>query len=173
MRTTVNLTDDVAAAVAQVHSKRSIGMSQAINELIRAGLTADEGRARHFAQKSQTSDADGRHELGEALDDAGRLIQPLIDTINANLLDAVERSAEQHERVEAWLRLSSTGHGSGIKWQSMLGVSAHLHASAACIRATADALNRVGWWARTGWALQQRGLRNLARRTAESGCAAR
>lgn len=38
MRTTVTFDNDVAAAVAELRRKRSIGLSEAVNELIRAGL---------------------------------------------------------------------------------------------------------------------------------------
>jgi hypothetical protein len=38
MRTTVTLSDDAAAAVERLRRERSIGVSQAVNELIRAGL---------------------------------------------------------------------------------------------------------------------------------------
>ena len=38
MRTTVTLDDDVAAAVGELRRVRSIGLSQAVNELIRTGL---------------------------------------------------------------------------------------------------------------------------------------
>ena len=38
MRTTVNLDDDVAAAVDQVRRKRHVGVSEAVNQLVRAGL---------------------------------------------------------------------------------------------------------------------------------------
>jgi Arc/MetJ family transcription regulator len=38
MRTTVTLDDDVAAAVARVRRVRGLGVSEAVNELIRAGL---------------------------------------------------------------------------------------------------------------------------------------
>jgi predicted transcriptional regulator len=38
MRTTVTLDDDVAAAVRQLREDRHIGVSEAINELARAGL---------------------------------------------------------------------------------------------------------------------------------------
>jgi predicted DNA-binding ribbon-helix-helix protein len=37
MRTTVTLADDVAAAVDRVRRERSVGVSEAVNELIRAG----------------------------------------------------------------------------------------------------------------------------------------
>jgi hypothetical protein len=52
MRTTVNLDDDVAAAVEQLRRERSIGLSQAVNELIRAGLTTRPPR-KPFRQRSQ------------------------------------------------------------------------------------------------------------------------
>lgn len=40
MRTTVNLEPDVAAAVERVRRDRAVGLSEAVNELIRAGLRA-------------------------------------------------------------------------------------------------------------------------------------
>jgi hypothetical protein len=52
MRTTVNFDEDVAAAVEQLRRERSIGLSQAVNELIRAGLTAKRPR-KPFRQRSQ------------------------------------------------------------------------------------------------------------------------
>lgn len=42
MRTTVTLEDDVAAAVARLQSERGLGMSAAINHLVRTGLIAKE-----------------------------------------------------------------------------------------------------------------------------------
>jgi len=41
MRTTVTLAQDVAAAVEQLRRERSIGVSEAVNELIRGGLIAE------------------------------------------------------------------------------------------------------------------------------------
>ncbi|MBA2567167.1 MAG: ribbon-helix-helix protein, CopG family [Thermoleophilaceae bacterium] len=38
MRTTITLTDDTAAAVERLRKERSVGVSEAVNELIRAGL---------------------------------------------------------------------------------------------------------------------------------------
>jgi len=38
MRTTIDLADDVAAAVEKVRRERGIGLSAAVNELARAGL---------------------------------------------------------------------------------------------------------------------------------------
>lgn len=44
MRTTVALDEDVAAAVEQIRRERSAGLSEVVNELIRAGLTAKRPR---------------------------------------------------------------------------------------------------------------------------------
>ncbi len=44
MRTTLSLDDDVAAAVQRIREERHIGLSDAVNELIRAGLAAPTGR---------------------------------------------------------------------------------------------------------------------------------
>jgi len=38
MRTTITFDDDVAAAVEQVRRERDLGMSAAVNELVRRGL---------------------------------------------------------------------------------------------------------------------------------------
>ena len=51
MRTTVTLDDDVAAAVERLRRDRSIGLSEAVNELIRAGLTVKQSR-KPFRQRS-------------------------------------------------------------------------------------------------------------------------
>lgn len=59
MRTTVTLADDVAAAVEQLRRERSIGMSEALNELVRAGL-AHEETPRPFRQTT--------HDLGTGID---------------------------------------------------------------------------------------------------------
>ena len=52
MRTTVTLDDDVAAALERLRRDRSIGLSEAINELIRAGLTVKRPR-KPFRQQSE------------------------------------------------------------------------------------------------------------------------
>jgi Arc/MetJ family transcription regulator len=52
MRTTVTFDDDVAAAVTQLRRERGIGVSEAVNELVRAGLRRREG-ARPFRQRSR------------------------------------------------------------------------------------------------------------------------
>jgi Arc/MetJ family transcription regulator len=52
MRTTVTLDDDVAAAVERLRRDRSIGLNEAVNELIRAGLTVKRPR-KPFRQQSE------------------------------------------------------------------------------------------------------------------------
>lgn len=44
MRTTVTLDSDVAAAVEQLRRERAIGLSEAVNELVRAGLRVKPAR---------------------------------------------------------------------------------------------------------------------------------
>lgn len=51
MRTTVNLDDDVVAAVERLRQERHLGLSAAVNELVRAGLTAKPRRHR-FRQRT-------------------------------------------------------------------------------------------------------------------------
>jgi Arc/MetJ family transcription regulator len=51
MRTTLSLDDDVAAAVQRLREERHIGLSDAVNELVRAGL-GDPGRDTTFRQRT-------------------------------------------------------------------------------------------------------------------------
>ena len=51
MRTTVSLDDDVAAAVQRLRSEQHIGLSEAVNELVRAGLAVPSQRKR-FVQRA-------------------------------------------------------------------------------------------------------------------------
>jgi hypothetical protein len=51
MRTTVSLDDDVAAAVQRLRIERNIGLSEAVNELARAGLAVPSQR-KEFAQRT-------------------------------------------------------------------------------------------------------------------------
>lgn len=61
MRTTVTLADDVAAAVEKIRRERSVGISQVVNELVRAGLASEDRPPRkQFRQQS--------HDLGEGID---------------------------------------------------------------------------------------------------------
>lgn len=59
MRTTITLADDVAAAVERLRRERSIGLSEAVNDLVRAGLTGQRA-ASPFRQKA--------HDLGRGID---------------------------------------------------------------------------------------------------------
>jgi metal-responsive CopG/Arc/MetJ family transcriptional regulator len=59
MRTTLTLADDVAAAVEQVRRERGVGVSEAVNDLVRAGLVANRAR-RQFRQQT--------HDLGAGVD---------------------------------------------------------------------------------------------------------
>ncbi len=59
MRTTITLADDVAAAVEQMRRERSIGLSEAVNDLVRAGLVRED-TAKPFRQKT--------HDLGKGID---------------------------------------------------------------------------------------------------------
>jgi hypothetical protein len=60
MRTTVTLADDVAAAVEKLRRERSIGLSEAVNDLVRVGLSAQDAPHTPFRQKS--------HHLGQGID---------------------------------------------------------------------------------------------------------
>jgi hypothetical protein len=59
MRTTLTLADDVAAAVEKLRRERSIGLSEAVNDLVRAGLI----QQRTSAPFQQTT-----HDLGPGID---------------------------------------------------------------------------------------------------------
>jgi hypothetical protein len=59
VRTTLTLADDVAAAVESLRRERSIGLSEAVNELVRAGLTKQTRRT-NFKQRA--------HDLGRGID---------------------------------------------------------------------------------------------------------
>lgn len=60
MRTTINLADDVAAAVENLRRERGVGLSDAVNDLVREGLKASRPAARPFRQKT--------HDLGAGID---------------------------------------------------------------------------------------------------------
>jgi metal-responsive CopG/Arc/MetJ family transcriptional regulator len=75
MRTTVSLDEDVAAAVERLRRDRSMGLSEAVNELARAGLTAKRD-ARPFKQRTARLglklDVTNVGEALDLLDDANR-----------------------------------------------------------------------------------------------------
>jgi len=71
MRTTINLADDVAAAFNKVRRERSIGVSEAVNELVRTG-PAEPGSAEPFRQTT--------HDLGTGIDFSN--VADAIDTVD-------------------------------------------------------------------------------------------
>jgi hypothetical protein len=60
VRTTVTLDPDVAAAIRQLRRERPIGLSEAVNELIRNGLGVRRPARRRFEQHT--------HDLGLRID---------------------------------------------------------------------------------------------------------
>lgn len=71
VRTTVTLADDVAAAVEQRRREQGAGLSEVVNELVRAGLAAPGQRA-PFRQET--------HDLGDGVDVAN--IADTIETLD-------------------------------------------------------------------------------------------
>lgn len=75
VRTTVRLDDDVAAAAEQLRRERHIGLSEAVNELARAGLRSRPA-PRSFRQRTQhlglRVDVSNVAEALELLDDEDR-----------------------------------------------------------------------------------------------------
>lgn len=67
MRTTVSLADDVAAAVQRLRKERSIGLSEAVNELIRAGLTKRQV-ANRFQQQTDMGEGIDYSNIGDAIE---------------------------------------------------------------------------------------------------------
>jgi hypothetical protein len=59
MRTTISFSDDVAAGIEQLRRERDLGLSEAVNDLVRAGL-ASSRPAQEFRQES--------HDLGTGMD---------------------------------------------------------------------------------------------------------
>lgn len=55
MRTTVTLDPDVAAAVGRVRKERGIGVSEALNDLARAGLTVKKARQPFHQRQAKLS----------------------------------------------------------------------------------------------------------------------
>ncbi|MGH3320632.1 MAG: hypothetical protein ACRDN9_10690 [Streptosporangiaceae bacterium] len=73
MRTTLSLDDDVAAAAQRLRDERHIGLSEAVNELVRAGLAAPSER-RTFRQR--TADLGLRVDVSDVADALERLDGP-------------------------------------------------------------------------------------------------
>ncbi len=73
MRTTLSLDEDVAAAVQRLREERHIGLSDAVNELIRAGLAAP---ARQSAFQQRTVNLGLRVDVSDVADALERLDGP-------------------------------------------------------------------------------------------------
>jgi hypothetical protein len=69
MRTTVTFADDVAAAIERLRRERTVGMSEAVNELIRRGLAAGEGRQPFRQQTHPLALRIDVSNIGEALEE--------------------------------------------------------------------------------------------------------
>jgi predicted CopG family antitoxin len=52
MRTTVTLADDVAAELQRLRRERSVGVSEALNELARAGMARKKKPRKKFVQRT-------------------------------------------------------------------------------------------------------------------------
>ena len=76
MRTTVRLDDDVAARVEQLRRQRHLTLSEAVNELARAGMRAQPQR-RQFRQRTRPMnmriDVSNVADALDQLDDMGRV----------------------------------------------------------------------------------------------------
>jgi hypothetical protein len=68
MRTTFTLDDDVAAAVEAVRREEGIGISDAVNRLIRAGMVAPTRRAPYRHRSSDLGLKVDVSNIGEVLD---------------------------------------------------------------------------------------------------------
>lgn len=73
MRTTLSLDDDVAAAVQQIRDERHIGLSDAVNQLIRAGLAAP---PRHVKFRQRTANLGLRVDVSNVAEALDRLDGP-------------------------------------------------------------------------------------------------
>jgi Arc/MetJ family transcription regulator len=65
MRTTLSLDDDVAAAVQRLREERNLGLSEAVNELVRAGLAV---RPRRKAFRQRTANLGLRIDVSSVAD---------------------------------------------------------------------------------------------------------
>jgi Arc/MetJ family transcription regulator len=75
MRTTVNLDDDVAAAIGRLRQESGLGVSEAVNQLARAGMRSRPKRARYRQRSARiglTIDVSNIAEALEVLDGPAR-----------------------------------------------------------------------------------------------------
>lgn len=57
MRTTITLHPDVEAAIVQIRKRRGIGLSDAVNELVRLGLKSQKKTSQRFEQTTYSMKA--------------------------------------------------------------------------------------------------------------------
>jgi metal-responsive CopG/Arc/MetJ family transcriptional regulator len=68
MRTTINLDDDVAAAVDRLRREQRLGMSEAVNQLARRGLANARRRKRFVPRSAKLGLLIDVNDIGEALE---------------------------------------------------------------------------------------------------------
>ena len=68
MRTTFSLDDDVAAVVESLRREKGIGISEAVNQLIRVGMMAPTKRPRYEHRSSDLGLKVDVSNIGEVLD---------------------------------------------------------------------------------------------------------
>ena len=73
MRTTVTLDDDVAAAIDRLRRERSLGLSEAVNALVRAGLTVRRDPSPFRQRTASLGVTVDVTNVGEALEQLGEL----------------------------------------------------------------------------------------------------
>jgi len=69
VRTTVTLADDVAAELRRLRRERSIGVSEALNELARAGMARKQEPRQRFVQRT--------HNFGRSTIDVSNVAEAL------------------------------------------------------------------------------------------------
>lgn len=68
MRTTITLAKDVAAAVERVRRERSVGVSEAVNDLIRNGLSAPRRSAEYEPVAYDMGESIDYSNIGDAIE---------------------------------------------------------------------------------------------------------
>jgi metal-responsive CopG/Arc/MetJ family transcriptional regulator len=68
MRTTLNLDQDVAAEIERIRRETGVGLSEAVNQLIRRGISADSPRHRYEHRSVNLGLKVDATNIGEVLD---------------------------------------------------------------------------------------------------------
>ena len=77
MRTTITLADDVAAGVDKLRREHDLGLSEAVNDLVRAGLTKQEAKPRIEFETYDLGIGIDVSNIGEAIETIERADGPL------------------------------------------------------------------------------------------------